>query len=77
MFNDLPEGCVAHIVQQLHSVQDVLNLQRTCVKLWAISKADQTVWLGLLEQDFDIRVQVQPSLVSLHIARNGVSDQLL
>ena len=59
MFDDVPDGCVAHIVGQLHSIQDVFNFQRTCSRFAAVSKAHQAAWLSLLRRDFDIRLEVR------------------
>lgn len=59
MFDDVPDGCVAHIVEQLHSIQDVFNFQRTCSRFAAVGKAHQAAWLSLLRRDFDIRLEVR------------------
>lgn len=62
MFSDLPDGCVANVVELLHSVRDVLNFQATCTRHANIVKAQQTKWLQMLRTDFDIRLQVQRHL---------------
>ncbi len=72
MFNDLPDGCVAQVVQQLQSVKDVLNFQRTCTRIAAIGKAHQAAWLNLIQKDYNITLQVcrvAESLFSVDMSR--------
>ena len=55
---DLPDGCVAYIVHNLRSVQDVLTFQRSCSRFAAIGQGHRAAWLHLLERDFDMRIAV-------------------
>lgn len=59
MFDDLPDGCVAHVIEKLCSVQDVVNFQTTCSRHAAIGRTHQAAWLLLLRKDFDLRLQVR------------------
>lgn len=61
MFDDLPDGCVAHVIALLYSVKDALNFAVTCTRHAEITKALRTKWLQLLHKDFDTRLQVQVS----------------
>lgn len=58
MFDDLPDGCVAHVIGLLHSVKDVLNFAASCTRNLEIAKALRTKWLQLLHKDFDTRLHV-------------------
>ncbi len=73
MFDDVPDGCVAHIVEQLHSIQDVFNFQRTCSRFAAVGKAHQAAWLSLLRRDFDIRLEVRQAIVDSLAMGNNVA----
>ena len=62
MFGDLPDGCVAHVIGLLHSVQDVLNFMATCKRHAEIARALRMKWLQLLHTNFDIQLQVDVSV---------------
>ena len=59
MFDDIPDGCVAHILERLLSVHDVFNFQRTCSRFAKIGRTHQATWLSWLRKDFDIRLEVR------------------
>lgn len=58
MFSDLPNGCVALVVELLYSVKDVLNFQATCTRHAQIVRGQQKKRLQLLHTDYDTRLQV-------------------
>lgn len=62
MFGDLPDGCVAHVVGLLSSLQDVLNFTATCKRHADIARALRTKWLQLAHKDFDTQLQVDVSI---------------
>jgi hypothetical protein len=74
MFDDVPDGCVAHIVEQLHSIQDVFNFQRTCSRFAAVGRAHQAAWLSLLRRDFDLRLEVRLQVVMSLAIGNNVAE---
>ena len=59
MFDHLPDGCVAHVIEKLHSLQDVINFQTTCSRHAAVGRTHQAAWLLLLRKYFDLRLQVR------------------
>ena len=59
MFDELPDGCIAHVVRQLRSVQDIHRFGLTCKRHALVALSDQSAWLGMLREEFDIRLQVR------------------
>ncbi|DBA95826.1 hypothetical protein WJX77_006809 [Trebouxia sp. C0004] len=76
MFDDVPDGCVAHIVEQLHSVQDIFNFQRTCSRFAAVGRAHQAAWLSLLRREFDIRLEAKGPLDGQELYRQANMAQM-
>ena len=65
MFEDLPDGCVAHVIGLLPSVKDVLNFMATCKRHAEIARALRTKWLQLLHTDFDAQLQVDVNVYAM------------
>lgn len=76
MFDDIPDGCVAHILEHLLSVHDVFNFQRTCSRFARIGRTHQATWLSWLRKDFDIRLEVRWSPL-LFLAPTGTVAEVI
>ena len=74
MFDDIPDGCVAHILERLLSVHDVFNFQRTCSRFAAIGRTHQATWRAPREHALQV---AELGLLGLGHARDDVRLVLL